>query len=79
MYELHRLYFAQANVEVNQNGGYYQRGTSYPIQTKLKVAATYLEHKERLLGSRPNISLVARECNVGWWLRVRNTLYVVVK
>ena len=78
MYELHRLYFAQANVEVNQNGGYYQRGTSYPIHTKLKVAATYLEHKERLLGSRPNISLVARECNVGWHFveKIENELFI---
>ena len=44
--ELLRLYFAdQHAVLVNSNGGFYQRGKSYAMETKLFVAAKYLDHK----------------------------------
>jgi transposase len=65
--ELHRLYFAdQHNVLVNSNGGFYQRGKSYGMETKLFVAAKYLDHKEMRGELRPILSRIAAECRVGW-------------
>ncbi len=67
MNELHQLYFASRHgILVSNNGGYYQRGKSYGLDTKLFVAAKYLDHKERLGGLRPVVTKVAAECHVGW-------------
>jgi len=65
--ELHQLYFAGCHgFLVNSNAGFYQRGKSYGMETKLFVAAKYLDHKERLGGLRPVLTKVAAECHVGW-------------
>ena len=65
--EVHRLYFANKHaVLVNSNGGFYQRGKSYGMETKLFVAAKYLDHKEMWGGLRPILSRIAAECHVGW-------------
>ena len=65
--ELHKLYFAgRHGVLVNSNDGFYQRGKSYGMETKLIVAAKYFDHKERLGGLRPVLRKVAAECQVGW-------------
>ena len=65
--ELHQLYFAgRHGFLVNSNDGFYQRGKSYGMETKLFVAAKYLDHKERLGGLRPVLTKVAAECHVGW-------------
>lgn len=56
----------EQGIAQNQNGGYYQRGKSYGIETKLRVAATYLDGAEQSPHARPNISQIARDCNVGW-------------
>ena len=70
MYDMHRLFFINRDIAVNQNGGFYQRGKSYSMEIKLRVAATYLDAKEKSidagLGPRPVISRVASECGVGW-------------
>ena len=70
MHDIHRLYFIEHGINKNQNGGYYQRGTSYGIETKLRVAATYLDAQEESIsagkGPRPSINQVAKECQVGW-------------
>ena len=64
--ELHQLYFAgRHGFLVNSNDGFYQRGKSYGMETKLFVAAKYLDHKERLGGLRPVLTKVAAECHVG--------------
>ena len=45
--ELHQLYFAGGHsVLVNSNDDFYQRRKSYEIETKLFVAAKYLDHGE---------------------------------
>ena len=65
--ELHQLYFAgRHGFLVNSNDGIYQRGKSYGMETKLFVAARYLDHKERLGGLSPVLTKVAAECHVGW-------------
>ncbi len=65
--ELHWLYFAtQHAVLVNSNGGFYQRQKSYGMETKLFVAAKYLDHKEMRGELRPILSRIAAECRVGW-------------
>ena len=65
--ELYQLYFAgRHGFLVNSNDGFYQRGKSYGMETKLFVAAKYLDHKERLGGLRPVLTKVAAECHVGW-------------
>jgi hypothetical protein len=64
--ELHQLYFAsRQGVLVNSNDGFYQRGKSYGMDTKLFVAAKYLNHKERFGGLRPVLMKVAAECRFG--------------
>jgi hypothetical protein len=64
--ELHWLYFAgQHGVLVNQNDGFYQHRKSYGMETKLFVAAKYLNHKERFGGLRPVLTKVAAKCHVG--------------
>lgn len=75
MYEIHRLYFQERGVEVNQYGGYYRRGQSYPIEKKIEVAATYLEYVES--SALPNISAIAGECQVGWHFvkKIESELY----
>ena len=50
---------------MNSNGGFYLRGKSYGMDTKLLVATKYLEHSARLGGSRPILLEVAAECHVG--------------
>ncbi|KAL7545645.1 hypothetical protein ACHAWF_009010 [Thalassiosira exigua] len=66
MHDVHRLWFAQEGIAQNQNGGFYKRGTAYGIETKLSVAATYLDAQDKANGLRPNLSKVARDCDVGW-------------
>ena len=70
MHDMHRLCFINRGIAVNQNGRFYQRGKSYGMETKLLVAATYLDAKEKSIdagfGPRPVISRVASECGVGW-------------
>ena len=70
MYDIHRLFFINRDIAVNQNGEFYQRGQSYSMEIKLRVAATYLDAKEKSIdagfGPRPVISRVASECGVGW-------------
>jgi hypothetical protein len=36
------------------------------METKLFVAAKYLDHKEMRGGLRPILSMIAAECRVGW-------------
>jgi hypothetical protein len=44
--KLNQLYFAgRHGVLVNSNDGFYQRGKSYGMDTKLFVASKYLDHK----------------------------------
>jgi hypothetical protein len=50
---------------MNSNGGFYQHGKLYCMDTKLFVATKFLEHNERLGGSRPVLTEVAAECHVG--------------
>jgi hypothetical protein len=65
MNKLHQLYFAGSHgALVNSNGRFCQRGKSYGLDVKLFVAAKYLDHKERLEGSRPVVTLVAAECRI---------------
>ncbi len=65
--KLHQLYFAgHHGFLVNSNDGFYQRGKSYVMETKLFVAAKCLDHKERLGGLRPVLMKVTAECHVGW-------------
>ncbi|KAL7543278.1 hypothetical protein ACHAWF_009668 [Thalassiosira exigua] len=66
MHDVHRLWFAEQGIACNNNGGFYKRGFSYGIETKLFVAATYADARDQGDGIRPNLSQVARECNVGW-------------
>ena len=66
MYSVHRLFFAQKGVLVNDMGGYYRRGKSHDLNTKLRVAATYIDHMDRADGARPNIDHVRKECKVSW-------------
>jgi len=61
----HRNLAASHGVLMNFNGGFYQHGKSYGMDTKLLVATKYLEHNARLGGSRPNLTEVAAECHVG--------------
>jgi hypothetical protein len=61
----HRHFAASHGVLMNINGGFYQHGKSYGMDTKLRVATKYLEHNARLGGSRPNLTEVAAECHVG--------------
>jgi hypothetical protein len=64
--KLNQLYFAgRHGVLVNSNYGFYQQEKSYGMDTKLFVAAKYLDHKERLGGLRPALRKVAAECRVG--------------
>ena len=66
MHAVHRLFFAQKGVSVNDVGGYYRRGKSHELNTKLRVAATYIDHQDRAGGARPNIDHVRKECKVSW-------------
>ena len=66
MYELnHQNFAASHGVLMNSNGGFYQHGKSYGMDTKLLVATKYLEHNARLGGLRPVLTEVAEECRVG--------------
>jgi transposase len=55
---------AQYGVVVNQNDGFYQRGTSYSIEKKLEVAEMYRSQEQARGGGRPNISNIAKICRV---------------
>ena len=60
MYELnHQNFAASHGVLMNSNGGFYQHGKSYGMDTKLLVATKYLEHNARLGGLRPVLTEVA--------------------
>ena len=57
--ELHQLYFAgRHGFLVNSNDGFYQRGKSYGMETKLFVAAKYLDHKEIVFFWRGSFKLL---------------------
>ena len=55
----HRHFAASHGVLMNINGGFYQHGKSYGMDTKLRVATKYLEHNAKLGGSRPNLTCSA--------------------
>jgi hypothetical protein len=55
---------AQYGLVVNQNDGFYQRGTSYSIEKKLEVAEMYRSHEQADDGRRPNLPQVAKICRV---------------
>jgi hypothetical protein len=61
----HQNFAALHGVLMNSNGGFYQHGKSYGMDTKLFVATRYLEHNATLGGSRPVLMEVAAECHVG--------------
>ena len=66
MFELnHQNFAASHGVLMNSNGGFYQHGKSYGMETKVLVATKYLEHNARLGGLRPVLTEVAAECRVG--------------
>ena len=46
--DLHRFYLAQRGVKLNSNGGFYRRGKNYGIETKLRVAAAYVDAREKM-------------------------------
>jgi hypothetical protein len=55
---------AQYGLAVNQNHGCYQRGASYIIEKKLEVAGVYRSLKQANDGGRPNLTKVAKICQV---------------
>ena len=52
MHDVHRLWFAEQGIACNNNGGFYKRGFSYGIETKLFVAATYDDARDQGGGIR---------------------------
>ena len=64
--ELFQLKFSQEQgSSLNSSGGFYQRGKSYGMETKLFVAATYLDCQERCNGKHLSIRKIASHCRVG--------------
>ncbi len=61
----HQSFAAHLGILMNNNGGFYQHGKLYCMDTKLFIATKYLKHNERLGGSRPVLTEVAAECRVG--------------
>jgi hypothetical protein len=51
---------AQYGLVVNQNDGFYQRGTSYSIKKKLEVAEMHRSQEQARGGGRPNLTNVAK-------------------
>ena len=52
--DLHRLYLSEQGIKLNNNGGFYRRGKSYGMEMKLRVAAAYLDARDKLDGLRPS-------------------------
>jgi hypothetical protein len=61
----HQNFAARHGILMNSDDGFYQHRKSYGMDTKLFIAARYLEHNARLGGSRPVLMEVAAECRVG--------------
>ena len=64
--DLHRLYLSEKGIKLNVNDGFYRRGKSYGVETKLRVAAAYIDARDKIDGLRPSINAVAKDCGVGW-------------
>ena len=55
----------QLGVSITQDGQFYQRGKSYPLEMMMYIAAVYVDHMEKSGGKRPVAMQVARRCHVG--------------
>ena len=53
---LHRLYLSPQGIKLNKNGGFYWRGKSYYVEMKLRVAAAYVDARNKLDGLRPSVT-----------------------
>ena len=45
--DLHRLYLSEKGIKLNVNDGFYRRGKSYGVETKLRVAAADVDSQDK--------------------------------
>ncbi len=55
---------ARYGLSVNKNNGFYKPGLEFDVEKKLRVQGSYQRFQEANGGLRPNLTHVARDCNV---------------
>lgn len=55
-------------IKVNQNGGEYVNGRTYPFEKKVHIATKYINMYVACFPNKPSIRAFAREAGVGWWM-----------